>query len=1242
MVWHAGLGTIVASWDRMGGHLVATVVVSATARRRLPPRIRSRTYSSTLLCSTASLGSVDCVVTLPDAQGASPPGRSSDSTQAFTDLSALAAVRPLVFVAIHAPDFVTRGKRVTWNRYCHQLGALGYERRGAKLISAADLGGKADVRHLVSYFTSAPGLPVAWALPRAGPDAVAVRAAYDEPFVDTGANVRHPPGRRPPTVPLDYQRLPTRVGPRTRPLQIGFFGCDAAGSRVYNCEYPIPSPSNDCDDDFFASAQWSPGAVNAAWYLWPRTLSVAEELRTFGHDHNLLLPGPVAAVKALLRAELPTVTAVWACECMLSLLPGQSAAAPMPTGPSSEVAHAAVEPLLLPSPAGSCNRRDLAKLVGHLQFVAKAMPRNGYLRPMYDALNGAMHTSWDSTVRIGKHLLYGPGGKPRYDVDIPLCNVFWDALADINVVLAQSDGVYVMRAGSVIIHEGYGDASPSGAGLVDVDADGCISYRAGTWNVAEAAMSSNWKELRTVLSRLEEEVRTMRRTGASKYNGCVLYACTDNSTTAYAAESGTSTSRRLLELVRRIRLAEATLRCQVIVVWISGKRIIQSGADGASRGAVGEGLTGRGAAARLFNSPISHPGLFPSSHLLQALEQAFPDHQILLQPDEWVNRHFDRPVVIVACNLLVGTAIHQVKEVDRYTVGQTEAVVVAELSHAREWLRKRRCASQVVTLRRGQWGHPADAEGVVNLIVFQAGQPQTKQMVEVTADEFRPGFTPVLSGVCHTVLWPVVPERNNLLAGEDDIMHDGQTRSQMANNPNTCPTCPLGRFCPAARVLAEFPQSAATEIDKWAFLWTMRRAWKKALKLVPASEPELILDGEAALTHQYRRRHNSTPTAPLGAMLVWFKFDPPQWYEVGVGVKLPLRAEPDPFNIGNYKSSEVPEALEEATRVITAGYAEGEFAATDADNFKLGTPMGTVYKQDSNAPRNYLDAGATGLNFATALLNFLYDAHPEMFAALYPGCFYFKGDWSDAFLGVLVHKSYRKYFGFEHPKFMAERRAQFTPECLERFDQFVGRFQRGHVFTDRDLATLDAQGKQVFERMRQPVPKHHYTRLIFGWVLSPYFFTRLAQIVVDRTRRAPEFAGSLVFNAAHPNCPAMRHHRLLPVLYRVASDGSVAAQMYQYMDDGVGNAPSLYHSRRALRRMLAEIYSVGGVPKVSKTLPPTQHGGSILGFGADTRRGVRITIPPLRLAKVRQTIEDFTLLYGTQQTPLADREPGRL
>jgi hypothetical protein len=380
--------------------------------------------------------------------------------------------------------------------------------------------------------------------------------------------------------------------------------------------------------------------------------------------------------------------------------------------------------------------------------------------------------------------------------------------------------------------------------------------------------------------------------------------------------------------------------------------------------------------------------------------------------------------------------------------------------------------------------------------------------------------------------------------------------------------------------------------------------------------------------------------SPVGPCLAWFKFKVAEWEDVGVGLQLPLKNVPQPFDIGNYASAQTPEACAEATRVITAGYADGPFDAGDEPNFRLGTPLGTVQKSDGGGARNYMDAGASGLNLATAGLNFLYDAHPEMFGMLYPDCYYFKGDWSDAFLGVKVHEAYRKYFGFEHPSYMADRRATFTPECLERYDRFVGRFQRGHHFTADDLAALDVDGRQAFERMRQPVPKHHYARLIFGWVLSPYFFTRLAQIVVDRTRQAPEFAGRLVFNAAHPNCPAMRHHRALPVLYRVAADGSVAARMYQYMDDGVGCAPSLYHARRALRRMLAEIYAVGGAPKTTKTLEPTQHGGAILGLGADTRGGIRIVIPPERLAKTTATLEHFTLLYGEQRPPPSG--PGRL
>jgi hypothetical protein len=867
------------------------------------------------------------------------------------------------------------------------------------------------------------------------------------------------------------------------------------------------------------------------------------------------------------------------------------------------------------------------------------MPRNGYLNPLYNALHGRQYVSWDESELVDDGLLFDARGRPRYDVEVPLTDVFWDAMDDLGAALARSDGVYVFRGGGIVVHEGYGDASPAGTGNIDVAPDGEVTYRAGKWRPAEVARSSNWKEMRTVLSRLEAEVRTQRETGSSKYNGCVLYVCTDNSTTAYAVERGSSASRRLLELVRRIRLAEATLKCLVVVVWISGKKIIEAGADGVSRDVFGEGLTGTGPERAAHRSPLTQPGAFPSTHLLQALRQAFPGYQLLLQPDEWVEKHFDGPVVIVAPSLLVRDAIHQVKEVDRYTKGHTEAVVVAEQAHAQGWIRERRFATRAVTVKAGQWGHPVGAEGPVVLMHFQAGEPQDKLLVQVDADAFRPGFCPRFAGANVTVEWEVVPERTHLLAAADELLANGQTREEAANDPDTCPCCPLGAECSAPRIRAEFPRSAAAHIDRWAYLWTMRRAWRRARVLIPEGSPLRLVEEEALLV-QYRRRWNVSPVSPVGALHAWYKFPQSEWEDVGVGLKLPLRYAPARYDIGNYKSSTSPEASAEASRVITAGYANGPFSAADGDNFRLGTPLGTVQKADGGGARNYMDAGASGLNLATAGLNFLYDAHPEMFGMLYPGCFYFKGDWSDAFLGVLIHRAYRKFFGFEHPQFLADRRATFTPECLERYDRFVARFQRGHSFSDSDLAALDDDGRQVFESMRQPMPKHHYARLIFGWVLSPYFFTRLAQIVVDRTRRAPEFAGRLVFNAAHPNCPAMRHHRKLPVLYRVAADGSVAARMYQYMDDGVGCAPSLYHGRRAQRRMLAEIYAVGGAPKTTKTLDPTQHGGAILGLGADTRDGVRIVIPPGRLAKTQAAMQNFTLLYGEQRPPPAG--PGRL
>jgi hypothetical protein len=66
--------------------------------------------------------------------------------------------------------------------------------------------------------------------------------------------------------------------------------------------------------------------------------------------------------------------------------------------------------------------------------------------------------------------------------------------------------------------------------------------------------------------------------------------------------------------------------------------------------------------------------------------------------------------------------------------------------------------------------------------------------------------------------------------------------------------------------------------------------------------------------------------------------------------------------------------------------------------------------------------------------------------------------------------------------------------------------------------------------------------------------------------------------------------------------------------------------------MIAELHYHGAAPKSSKTLQPTTHGGAILGFGADTRGGIRTTIPDARLKRLQRKLEDFTLKFGGQRT----------
>jgi hypothetical protein len=73
-------------------------------------------------------------------------------------------------------------------------------------------------------------------------------------------------------------------------------------------------------------------------------------------------------------------------------------------------------------------------------------------------------------------------------------------------------------------------------------------------------------------------------------DGCELYIFTDNMTTEAAFWKGSSQSKKLFELVLRLRKLEMEHDMIIHVVYVSGRRMIKQGSDGLSRAAHSEGV----------------------------------------------------------------------------------------------------------------------------------------------------------------------------------------------------------------------------------------------------------------------------------------------------------------------------------------------------------------------------------------------------------------------------------------------------------------------------------------------------------------------------------------------------------------------------------------------------------------------------------------------------------------------------
>jgi hypothetical protein len=124
---------------------------------------------------------------------------------------------------------------------------------------------------------------------------------------------------------------------------------------------------------------------------------------------------------------------------------------------------------------------------------------------------------------------------------------------------------------------GFGDASGAAFGA-SVQLGDTIKYQYGQWiaSVTEEE-TSNWREL----ANLVEFVRELVEKG--KYDGFELFIFTHNSTAENAFWKGTSTSRRLYELVLELQCLEHKHGLLLHVIHVSGRRMIAQGRDGLSR-----------------------------------------------------------------------------------------------------------------------------------------------------------------------------------------------------------------------------------------------------------------------------------------------------------------------------------------------------------------------------------------------------------------------------------------------------------------------------------------------------------------------------------------------------------------------------------------------------------------------------------------------------------------------------------
>ena len=273
-------------------------------------------------------------------------------------------------------------------------------------------------------------------------------------------------------------------------------------------------------------------------------------------------------------------------------------------------------------------RRRLAQIVGLLQSLVPGVPHgNTFLRRLYDSVH-CLHLPHDER----------PG--TDYDVPVSLDAEHWKDVDWWITVLKLNDGARLLCNRDVRTRAHFTDGSGRGTGgtaqRFDSEPLPRISFFSGTWKKSVVSMTSNWKELKSILIALRRErLAAERERRPSSLRRARIYHMTDNMVSESVLARGTSTAPRLQQLLREIAYELVMQQCELLPVHVAGARLIAQGTDGLSRGQTAVGaLSGATTDVRNFN-PLhgSLPRLSPG---LEAwARDKFGSQPFLRHPDSW-------------------------------------------------------------------------------------------------------------------------------------------------------------------------------------------------------------------------------------------------------------------------------------------------------------------------------------------------------------------------------------------------------------------------------------------------------------------------------------------------------------------------------------------------------------------------------------------------------------------------------